>query len=390
MSRASLASGPRLVDVRRTGRAGRRGRARHHRSAPHGAHPPGCGHPAGHPEPRQVRARHRRRARCRGRPAQQQRSRSLPRTTRASPTAAQSTSPSRGRATAARPGTTSRCRASPRRPAASGTARPTRSSRSVPDGTAYLSVLVVSLKLPVRGRRAALARRRPDVEQAVLRRPAHELRVLRRQELARRRQHKSSPHYGRLYQFWTPFISNGNKFIGDPQAVRWSDDHGTTWSATHFLTAKDRGTQNSQPMILPNGHIVDTFYDYGQGQRSPDAAPGGVARRAPGARRQQRAFVAPRATINATGPIESVISTDGGATWSPESEVVNNGGGYADGVRCCLFGADIDAVTHRDVRRLRRRRRLTPTRCTSSSPTTAPTGRRRSGCRAATSAACSA
>jgi hypothetical protein len=160
--------------------------------------------------------------------------------------------------------------------------------------------------------------------------------------------HRSSPHYGRIYQFWTPFISNGNKFIGDPQAVRWSDDHATTWSTTHFLTAKDRGTQNSQPMILPNGHIVDTFYDYGQGQRSPDAAPGGVTPEASGATRQQRhAFVAPRATINASGPIESVISTDGGATWSPENEVVNNAGGYADGVRCCLFGADIDAVTHR-------------------------------------------
>lgn len=38
-------------------------------------------------------------------------------------------------------------------------------------------------------------------------------------------------------------------------------------------------------------------------------------------------------------------STDGGLTRSPETEVATNAGGYAEGVRCCLFGADIDTVT---------------------------------------------
>jgi hypothetical protein len=208
-----------------------------------------------------------------------------------------------------------------------------------PDGTVYLSVLVISVHCP---------------SAVVVLRSSDGGRTWSKPFYADRRTscgfsddknwivvdtHKSSPHYGRLYQFWTPFISHGNKFIGDPQAVRWSDDHGTTWSGVHFLTAKDHGTQNSQPMILPNGHIVDTFYDYGKGQRTPDAAPNGGPQRIPDGARV--------ATINAAGPIESVVSTNGGATWSAENEVVNNGGGYADGVRCCLFAADIDAVTHR-------------------------------------------
>ena len=36
-----------------------------------------------------------------------------------------------------------------------------------------------------------------------------------------------SPHRGRLYQFWTPFLSDdqGNE-TGSPQVLRWSDDRG--------------------------------------------------------------------------------------------------------------------------------------------------------------------
>jgi hypothetical protein len=151
---------------------------------------------------------------------------------------------------------------------------------------------------------------------------------------------RSSPHYGRLYQFWTPFISTAKAFIGDPQVVRWSDDKGRTWSATRNIIPRDHGSQNSQPMILPNGTIVDTFYDYGAGQRAPDFVGGGAGYR-------HRADLVSRATINAAGPIDVSISSDGGKTWSAEREVVNNAGGYAKGVRCCLFAADIDRVTHK-------------------------------------------
>jgi hypothetical protein len=146
---------------------------------------------------------------------------------------------------------------------------------------------------------------------------------------------RSSPHYGRLYQFWTPFISSGNTFVGDPQVVRWSDDKGNTWSTTHNIVPRNHGTQDSQPMIRPNGTIVDTFYDYGAGRRAPDFAGVGYRHRAD------------LAAVDAAGPIYASISTNGGKTWSPETEVVNNAGGYANGVRCCLFAADIDRVTHK-------------------------------------------
>jgi hypothetical protein len=58
-------------------------------------------------------------------------------------------------------------------------------------------------------------------------------------------------------------------------------------------------------------------------------------------------LAAAAAPIDAASPIFASTSTDGGAHWSHTVEVTNLGGGYADGVRCCLFGADIDAVTHK-------------------------------------------
>jgi BNR repeat-like domain len=154
---------------------------------------------------------------------------------------------------------------------------------------------------------------------------------------------KASPHYGRIYQFWTPFRFAGNAFLGAPQAVRWSDDKGRTWSRTHYVTAVDHSTQNSQPMIRPNGSIVDTYYDFGVGGQVPDLVPG-ARPEAPQARLQRNAAAA--APIDASGTIFASTSRDGGRTWSAPSEVANNAAGYADGVRCCLFGADIDSVTH--------------------------------------------
>ena len=213
-----------------------------------------------------------------------------------------------------------------------------------PDGTAYLSVLTVSLHCPS----AVVVLRSTDGgrrwSKPVYAHKSTTCNYSDDKNWLVVDSSKSSPHYGRLYQFWTPFISRGNTFIGSPQVVRWSDDHGRTWSRTHNVLADNHGTQNSQPMILPNGTIVDTFYDYGRGQRVPDAVggtPEGVGAR------QRRAYAAPRAPIDAEGTVFAATSTDGGKTWSGEHEVVNNAGGYADRVRCCLFGADIDPVTHR-------------------------------------------
>jgi hypothetical protein len=151
---------------------------------------------------------------------------------------------------------------------------------------------------------------------------------------------KGSPNYGRVYQFWTPFISKSGAFSGSPQAVRWSDDKGKTWSSTHYVTKKDHSTQNSQPMILPDGSIVDTYYEFPKGE-VPGFNPA-MQPEAPLA----RLHLAVGHPVDATGTIYAATSKDGGRSWSKGVEVSNNAGGYANGVRCCLFAADIDSVTH--------------------------------------------
>lgn len=157
--------------------------------------------------------------------------------------------------------------------------------------------------------------------------------------------HPASPHYQRIYQFWTPFLADSNGYIGSPQAVRWSDDNATTWSATSYITPRNHGTQNSQPMILKNGAIVDTYYDYGAGAKAPDAVPGAIPEGPRAAAAHARA--AAPSIVDAAGPIYAARSTNGGRTWTDTVQIVANGGGYADGVRCCLFAADIDQVTGR-------------------------------------------
>jgi hypothetical protein len=151
-----------------------------------------------------------------------------------------------------------------------------------------------------------------------------------------------SPHYGRVYQFWTPFLSDAaGNFLGAPQAVRWSDDHAVTWSATSFVTGQDHATQNSQPMVQADGSIIDTYYDFGRAAVAPETAPEATTASSP-ARRDSGA--APR-IVNNRGNIFASRSADGGRTWTRIAEVAANGGGFAPGVRCCLFAADIDRST---------------------------------------------
>ena len=184
-------------------------------------------------EPRQVRDRHRRRARRRRRPAQRQhRDRGRARLA-VTPTAARSTSRSRGRATA---GATWHHKPVPGITKAAGGTWDRASDPVVafgPDGTAYLSVLVISVQLPDRGRRAALDRRRPDVEQAVLRAQAHDAATT-----PTTRTGSSSTRTGRA-RTSAGSTSSGRRSSrtattssATPQAVRWSDDHGPTWSTT--------------------------------------------------------------------------------------------------------------------------------------------------------------
>lgn len=153
----------------------------------------------------------------------------------------------------------------------------------------------------------------------------------------------NSPHKGRVYQFWTPFFYDAaGNFTGSRQAVRWSDDHGRTWSATSYISPANHATQNSQPMILASGAIVDTYYDFGTAAVAPDATPA-AGPAGPSAARND-AGRAPQIVDN-SGNIFASRSDDGGRTWQLISEPAANGGGFAPGVRCCLFAADIDRAT---------------------------------------------
>ncbi|MBK6885434.1 MAG: exo-alpha-sialidase [Tetrasphaera sp.] len=144
----------------------------------------------------------------------------------------------------------------------------------------------------------------------------------------------ASPNRGRLYQFWTAFTIDlfGNAY--SPQALVISDDGGRTWSAPIAVSAPTSNTQNSQPMILPNGTLVDTFMDYGR-----ESAGDRVENPQPRARALPAGERAPK-------PVwRSVISTDGGVSWRRAGTITDDVGDGPSGIRCCLASATIDPVT---------------------------------------------
>jgi hypothetical protein len=148
-----------------------------------------------------------------------------------------------------------------------------------------------------------------------------------------------SPHRGRLYQFWTPFLYNAQgDNTGSLQVVRWSDDHGRSWSHTVNLTEDTMFSQNSQAMVRPDGTVVDAYLDYGStaGEEGPESRIGDEADR--------------HAAPAAGPPADTVVartSHDGGATWSAPSTITTAAGEGPDGVRCCLPSASADPVTGR-------------------------------------------
>jgi hypothetical protein len=149
-----------------------------------------------------------------------------------------------------------------------------------------------------------------------------------------------SPHRGRLYQFWTPFLSDaqGND-AGNPQVLRWSDDQGRTWGPIVTVSDPHASTQNSQPMILPDGTIVDTYLDFG-------SADGGETPEHPSVEGQAGTQVSPQADEPGTALVART-SHDGGATWSPEVLVTDDVGEGPDDVRCCLPSATSDPLSGR-------------------------------------------
>jgi hypothetical protein len=144
-----------------------------------------------------------------------------------------------------------------------------------------------------------------------------------------------SPHRGRLYQFWTPFLSDEDGTpIAAPQVVRWSDDGARTWSGAVTVSGTSTDTQNSQPMIRPDGTVVDTYLS-GTEAEGPEHAVG-----------REATSTAPR-TQEAGVRLVATTSRDGGRTWTAEVTVTDDVAIERPGVRCCLPSATADPRTGR-------------------------------------------
>lgn len=140
-----------------------------------------------------------------------------------------------------------------------------------------------------------------------------------------------SPYRGRVYQFWSYFVGDFAQ-----QRVRWSDDHGRTWSDAVVITPGDnQDTQDSQALIRPDGSITDVYLDFTGTGRTPD-------------RERERAEARAAAPAAEPGvPLRARTSHDGGRTWSSPVTVATDVGGDVPGVRCCLPSAVADPVTGR-------------------------------------------
>jgi hypothetical protein len=140
-----------------------------------------------------------------------------------------------------------------------------------------------------------------------------------------------SPHRGRVYQFWSYFVGDDAQ-----QWVRWSDDHGRTWSDASVVTPGAVETQNTQALVQSDGTITDVYLDYTGTSRSPD-------------RERENADARAGATPAAEPgvPLRAQISHDGGRTWSAAVTVTTDVGGDVPDVRCCLPSATADPVSGR-------------------------------------------
>ena len=147
----------------------------------------------------------------------------------------------------------------------------------------------------------------------------------------------NSPFYGRVYEFWTAFLAtSGGRPDGSPQVVRWSDDSGRHWSATHVVSAVHANSQNSQPMIQPDGVVTDVYLDSGGASIGGGPRSGGAGER-DGAR--------PLPAAGSGVSLVARVSADGGLTWHSQSLVARNIGGGPIGIRCCLPASAADPVT---------------------------------------------
>ena len=103
-------------------------------------------------------------------------------------------------------------------------------------------------------------------------------------------------------------------------------------------------TQNSQPMLLRDGTVVDSYIDFGvqTAEEGPEAA------QARHARRQPPRSTRPPGAAQQVGPaLVTRISRDGGRTWTDGGVITRDLGDGPPGIRCCLPSATIDPVSGR-------------------------------------------
>jgi hypothetical protein len=149
---------------------------------------------------------------------------------------------------------------------------------------------------------------------------------------------RHSPHRGRIYQFWSAFLPTEVQ-----QRVRWSDDHGQTWSKDRVITPNATGgTQNSQPVVLNNGTLVDTYLDY---TYAPDEIESPEIRERGKAHVESTPTATPAAATDPGVRILARRSRNGGRTWSSPVTVAEQVGGDVPDVRSGLPSATIDPVT---------------------------------------------
>ncbi len=73
----------------------------------------------------------------------------------------------------------------------------------------------------------------------------------------------ASPHYGRLYAVWDQeHHSFQGEFTGAPVLLRYSDDHGLTWSDRIPLTGPKTYGLGALPEVQPNGDLTVLYQKY--------------------------------------------------------------------------------------------------------------------------------
>ncbi|HEY0237449.1 MAG TPA: sialidase family protein, partial [Friedmanniella sp.] len=103
-------------------------------------------------------------------------------------------------------------------------------------------------------------------------------------------------------------------------------------------------TQNSQPMLEPNGTIVDSYVDYGL-EAADEGSEAAEARTA-----HNRSVPAKQAASEKASDypaLVTAVSKDGGATWSHGGTITRDLGDGPPGFRCCLPSSTADPVSGR-------------------------------------------